>query len=220
MNQTRPYEHAPEANSKESGMANKSRKPDSIRIRRPVRADEPSAQLLFKLSITDAFVQEGLLDNEADIAHEISHKSGLLRAALEAEDEGIEAHSGLLASGVPSQPIFLIAESEGEVLGTVSFGPSGEKARELSEGRLNGIGELGSLYIRPDYQNLGIGSLLIAAMMQVLRARRIDSFCLDSGYGRAQRRWRRKFGEPYVWAENYWGPGAHHAVWHCRVDEK
>ncbi|OWA36281.1 hypothetical protein B9G55_08400 [Saccharibacillus sp. O16] len=189
-------------------------------IRRPVRADEASAQQLFRLSITDAFRQEGLSDHEEEMAYEISHKAKLLQAAFEAsENEQTAAQAELDTRGVPVQPIFLIAALEGQVLGTISFGPSGKQARELSQGRLNEVGELGSLYIRPDYQNLGIGSRLIAAMMSELEARGIQSFCLDSGYGRAQQRWRRKFGEPYLWVEDHWGPGGHHAVWHCRVDE-
>lgn len=191
---------------------------ESLIVRRPIGADEPAVFRVFELAIEDAFAQEGLTDNEDDIAYEISHKSDKLRAALDAaEAAGEEAERS--CGGVPPQPFFLIAELDGEAVGTISFGPCGELIRELSGGRLNGIGELGSLYIRPDLQGRGIGSRLIAAMMRELRARGIANFCLDSGYGRAQQRWRRKFGEPYVWAENYWGPGAHHAIWHCRVDE-
>lgn len=196
---------------------NKNLSMDAFVIRRPSRADEQSVCQVFEQAITDAFAQEGIADSKDDIAYEISHKSGRLRAALDAaEAAGEKAEHDL--RGVPAQPFFLIAEYEGEPVGTISFGPCSEFIRELSEGRLNGVGELGSLYIRPDYQNRGIGSRLIGAMMQEIRARGIESFCLDSGYGRAQKRWLRKFGEPYVWAKDYWGPGAHHAVWHCRAD--
>lgn len=197
---------------------NKNLSTDAIVIRRPSRADELSVCRVFEQAIADAFAKEGLSDSEDDIAYEISHKSARLRAALdaaEAEDREAERSS----RGVPDQPFFLIAERGGEAVGAISFGLCSEFIRELSEGRLNGVGELGSLYIRPDDQNRGIGSRLIGAMMQELRARGIESFCLDSGYGRAQKRWRRKFGEPYIWAEDYWGPGAHHAVWHCRADK-
>ncbi|OWR32123.1 GNAT family N-acetyltransferase [Saccharibacillus sp. O23] len=197
---------------------NNSSRTETVVIRRLSRTDELSACQVFEQAIRDAFAQEGLADSEDDIAYEISHKSDKLRAALDAAEAGVQ-EGERFSPGMPAQPFFLIADLEGETVGTISFGPCGDLIRELSEGRLNGVGELGSLYIRPDLQGLGIGSKLIAGMMQELRARGIESFCLDSGYGRAQKRWRRKFGEPYAWAENYWGPGMPHAIWYCRVED-
>jgi len=185
----------------------------NVVIRRPGAEDEASACRMFTASITDAFAQEKLADAAEDTAYEISHKSNLLRAAIE------RPPSTSSSFGIPKEAFFLIAELEGEVAGTISFGPRGEKIRELAGEELNGVGELGSLYVHPGIQNQGLGSRLIAAMMNELRDRGIETFCLDSGYGKAQERWRRKFGEPHVFAEDYWGPGAHHMIWFCRVED-
>lgn len=184
-----------------------------IMIRRPNTEDQASAYRMFTASITDAFAQEGLADAAEDIAYEIAHKSDLLRAAIE------QSSSASRSPGVPPAAFFLIAEREGEVMGTVSFGPRGEKIQELAGEELNGVGELGSLYVHPNAQNQGIGSKLIAAMVNEIRNRGVETFCLDSGYGKAQERWRRKFGEPHVFAKDYWDVDAHHVIWFCRVKD-
>ena len=63
------------------------------------------------------------------------------------------------------------------------------------------------------------GSSLIQAMMNELHDRGIDHFSLDSGYKEAQCRWIRKFGEPYLVAKDYWGPGKDHMIWLCQVKD-
>jgi len=83
---------------------------------------------------------------------------------------------------------------------------------------LDHLGELGSLYVAPSYQNQGIGSALIKEMMIFLKEQGIEQFCLDSGYKRAQTRWLRKFGEPYKVVKDYWGPDSIHMVWLCNVN--
>lgn len=185
----------------------------NLMIRRPNIEDQASACRMFAASITDAFAQEGLADAAEDIAYEIAHKSDLLRVAIE------QSSSTSRSFGVPAVAFFLIAEREGEVAGTISFGPRGDKIQELAGEELNGVGELGSLYVHPNAQNQGIGSKLIAAMVKEMRNRGVETFCLDSGYGKAQERWRRKFGEPYIFAKDYWDAGAHHAIWSCRVED-
>lgn len=186
----------------------------NIVIRQPKLEDEPSARRMLEASISDAIRHEQISDLEEVRAYEISHKYALLHAALErgaVEDAESTVDSTL-------QHWFLIAELEGEVIGSISFGPSNDTIRELVPEQLDQVGELGSLYVRPDYQNQGIGSRLIAALLEELAKRGIDRFCLDSGYRQAQTRWRRKFGEPYKVAENHWGSGSDHVIWLCRVE--
>ncbi|WP_172255105.1 GNAT family N-acetyltransferase [Saccharibacillus deserti] len=178
-----------------------------IVIRRPIPDDSASAGRVFEAAIADAFAREGLENESEEIEHEISLKKRLLAKALDRETAGNGS----------SPPLFLVAEQDSEVIGTISFGPCSREVRECAEGRLNEVGELGTLYVRPDLQDCGIGSALISALMRELQRLGIHEFCLDSGYRRAQARWKRKFGEPYAVVPDYWGPGVPHMVWYCRV---
>lgn len=83
----------------------------------------------------------------------------------------------------------------------------------------NSVGELGSLYILPDYQDKGVGTALINSMIKYIHGLGIKEFCLDSGYSGAQKRWTRKFGKPYKIAKDYWGEEADNMVWLCRVSD-
>ena len=137
-----------------------------------------------------------------DIHREIEHKKHLLDASMNPTD---------------SKPYFLLAKLEETVVGTISFGPCGEDIKKCTENQLDGIGELGSLYVLPSFQGQGVGSALIHALVTYLSEQKIEQFCLDSGYKRAQKRWLRKFGEPYKVVKDYWGPGFDHMIWLCKA---
>jgi GNAT superfamily N-acetyltransferase len=118
-----------------------------------------------------------------------------------------------------SNVYFLIAKLDDTVVGTISFGPCGEDIKKCTENLLDNVGELGSLYVLPCHQGQGVGSLLINAIVAHLYEQGIDQFCLDSGYKRAQKRWLRKFGEPYKVVKDYWGPDYDHMIWLCKVSD-
>ncbi|MDF2519806.1 MAG: acetyltransferase [Clostridia bacterium] len=171
-------------------------------ISNPTETDVKSAYLVFEVSIRDAFEKEGLGALEEDINREILNKKHMLDASLNLPDSGT---------------YFLIAKLGDTVVGTISFGACGEDIRRCTDNQLQDIGELGSLYILPEYQGQGIGSALIKAMAAQLDKQGIERFCLDSGYKRAQKRWIRKFGTPCKIVEDYWGPGSSHMIWLCNV---
>lgn len=175
-----------------------------LNIGPPATAEIKQIHRVFELAIKDAFKQEGLETHYEDIQFEISHKQERLANALHAPEP--ELH-------------FLVARIHGEVVGTISYGPSGLLISECTDGQLKDIGEIGSLYILPDYQNCGIGSALISEMVRQLDKQGIEQFCLDSGYRRAQVRWTRKFGPPYAIAKDRWGPDSPHMVWLCQVQD-
>lgn len=166
-------------------------------------ADLPSATRVFAISIPDAFDKEGLGHLQTDIRAEVEQKEGLLAASLE-PNAGVH---------------FLVAKLQGTVVGTVAFGPCNEDIRRCAGSQLQSVGELGSLYVLPEHQDQGIGSALIAAMLAYLSRSGVAQFCLDSGFRRAQQRWLRKFGPPFVVAKDYWGEGSDHMVWLCQVAE-
>ena len=114
---------------------------------------------------------------------------------------------------------FLVAKPNDREVGNISFVPCGSDILSCTESELSGVGELGSLYILPEFQDQGIGSALIHEMLKTLHEKGIDEFCLDSGYKRAQKRWIRKFGAPYKVVNDYWGPGYEHMIWLCRVNQ-
>jgi len=74
-------------------------------------------------------------------------------------------------------------------------------------------GMIGHIAVHPDYQNRGIGTVLLQKMLLTLENRRVPSFCLDSGYKQAQMIWQKKFGQPDIVLENYWGTNNHHMIW-------
>ena len=56
-------------------------------------------------------------------------------------------------------------------------------------------------------------------MYHTLQHRGIEEFCLDSGYIRAQKIWKKKFGDPDYLLKNYWDEGYDHMVWRIKVND-
>lgn len=173
-------------------------------IYKPTKEDVKSVFEVFEASITDAFEKEGIGDLTEDISYEIEDKKTLFTKSMETKDSDIH---------------FLVAKMGEKVIGTISFGPCGNDIKKYTNNQLHSIGELGSLYICPKYQGKGIGSALIQSMMKHLQSLGIEEFCFDSGYKRAQEKWTRKFGEPYIILKDYWGKDFDHMVWLCKVKD-
>lgn len=173
-------------------------------IHRLASEDLQSAFRVFEEAIPDAFEQQGIGHDKPSIEGEIESKKQLVRRSLDQAEDRV---------------MFLVAKRGEEVVGTVSFGPCGQEIRVCTDRELDEVGELGSLYVRPSAQNQGIGSALIGELIALLKARGVERFCLDSGYWAAQKRWRRKFGEPYKIVEDFWGPASPHMIWLCEVKD-
>ncbi len=150
----------------------------------------------------DAFAQEGLAHLDAEIQGIVAGKAALF-------DESLKDRLGEVQ--------FLAAKDTEELIGMISFGPRGKEIRECTGEDSAGIGKLGTLYVLPEYQDQGVGSALIQALVRQLHQQGVEQFCLDSGFKRAKERWLRKFGQPYVVAPDYWGPGVDHMVWLCHI---
>lgn len=161
---------------------------------------------LFDITIRDAFQQDGFVYTESELLQEIDLKKQMVAQAIQLEYSDSNVH-------------VLIAKIEDKIVGTISYGPSNPLIHKFTDGALAGIGEIGGLYVLPDYQNKGIGSALIKAMIRFLHTKEIKKFCLDSGYKRAQKRWLHKFGEPYKVVEKIWGPDSIFMIWLCEVQK-
>lgn len=159
---------------------------------------------LFRISIPLAFAKEGLSDLTEAIRKEIDLKEQWVDASL--DDPFFPTH-------------FLIAKKDELVVGTISYGPCGEDIIKCTKHQFESFGEVGSLYVSQKYQDQGLGSALIQAMMKHLIDQNITQFVLDSGYQHAQKKWLKKFGEPFLVVEDYWGQGLNHMIWHCEVKD-
>lgn len=167
------------------------------------RHDVTSVTNLYRHSIKVAFEGEGLGHLDSDIQQEIESKIRMVNNSLNPQN---------------SDTYFWVAQMDGKVVGTISYAPCGEDIRVCTGNKLDAVGELGSLYVLPDYQGQGIASALIAELVIFLRQLGITEFCLDSGYRRAQTKWLQKFGTPYAVVRDYWGPDSVHMVWLCPVN--
>ncbi|WP_426349043.1 GNAT family N-acetyltransferase [Alloiococcus sp. CFN-8] len=174
--------------------------PEEIHVSKLNREDVEGAFEVFKRTIPFAFEREGLKHLTEEINNEIIHKKSLMNDALNTKGIGI---------------LFLTAEIEGKIIGTISYGPVGEDIRNCTNGELDEVGELGSVFVLPEHQGKGIATKLINTLISELNKKGIEKFCLDSGYGTAQKIWTRKFGAPYKRVKDYWGPGTVHMVWLC-----
>lgn len=176
----------------------------NLLITEPIQEDVSEVYWVFDTTILEAFNAEGLGSWDEVIRKEIAYKKQLLTDSL--------AVTG-------SAFFFLIAKLEGQVVGTISFGPCGEDIRKCTANELGEIGEVGSLFVVPSYQGQGIGSALIQAMVERNATMGRIQFCLDSGYKQAQKRWLKKFGTPYKVVKDYWGDGFDHMIWLCNVSD-
>jgi GNAT superfamily N-acetyltransferase len=167
-------------------------------------ADKDQAKSLFKISIPDTFQREGIKHLTQTCIDEIDYKCRLIEDALGEKKLGFT---------------FWVAKKEDTVVAIISYGPCGEDIQRCSQGSLSHLGELGSLYVLPEYQNQGLGSALIKAMVTELMSLGIRQFCLDSGYPSAQKRWKQKFGKPVIEVKDYWGPGMTHCVWVSQCED-
>lgn len=169
-----------------------------IKIRRPNIDDKDKLLEFCKLVLEDTFIKEGIEDLVEDLEEELVAKKKYL------EDD-------LMTNG--DLVYFLIAEDQGTIVGTIQYGPSSDLIRTCTNGKYKDLYEIASVFVRPDYQGQGLGSLLLKSIYQVMESKGIKEFCLDSGYSNAQKIWRKKFGKPDYFLPDYWGQGHHHLIW-------
>lgn len=176
----------------------------NIQIRRLQQGDlEQVLQFFRKVSI-DTYEKNGITNYEEAIEDELLTKARYLEQHI--QTNGRARH-------------FLLAFDGEQVVGTIGLYTANQIAVKLTNGAVEGLHEIGTVYIAPQYQRRGIGKLLMKAMMLVCNARQIDTFCLDSGFATAQAVWLHMLGEPTYLFENYWGDGAHHMIWRRRVED-
>ncbi|MEK7016378.1 MULTISPECIES: GNAT family N-acetyltransferase [Bacillus] len=172
----------------------------NVEIRRPNSDDIDELNLFFRLVITNTYKNEGLSQLLDDIENEINSKKQYLKNDF---DSNGESRYFLLA----------IDTNNDKIIGTIEIGPASTLINSCTDGVLKDLYEIGTVFILPEYQRKGIGSLLLNAMFLTLLGKGITEFCLDSGYKNAQKIWKKKFGEPIYVLKDYWGESSDHMIW-------
>lgn len=176
----------------------------NIKIRRPRMEDMEELNQFFSKVIRDTFDKEGISEQLDDMKEEIESKKRYLNTDLESDGE---------------KRYFLIALDEKEIVGSIEYGPVSELIVTCTEGVLREGVEVGTVFVHPDYQRRGLGSLLLNLMLLTLQNRGINEFCLDSGYKNAQKVWRKKFGDPDYLLKDYWGEESDHMIWKRKTND-
>ncbi len=175
-----------------------------VEIIRPRIANKDELNQFFRIVITDTFAREGLAEMVDVIENEIKNKEEYLKSDFDSNGK---------------DRYFLIAIYDNKIIGSIEYGTANELICSSSDGMLNELVEVGTVFVYPDYQRQGVGNLLLNAMYLTLKNRGIDEFCLDSGYTNAQKIWKKKFGEPDYLLKDYWSEGFDHMIWRIRIHD-
>ncbi|MGQ3480222.1 GNAT family N-acetyltransferase [Paenibacillus sp. TY11] len=177
---------------------------NNVEIRRPEVKDIEKLNELFRIVITDTFATEGIGNKLADIEDEIETKRVYLESDFESHGE---------------QRYFLIAVDGNQIIGSIEYGPASELISKSTNYRFKKLCEVGTVFVHPNYQKMGVGNLLLGTMYLALQNREVEEFCLDSGYRTAQKIWKKKFGTPDYLLKDYWGEGYDHMIWRIKVKD-
>ncbi|PEC22072.1 GNAT family N-acetyltransferase [Bacillus cereus] len=172
----------------------------NVAIRRPNSDDIDELYLFFRIVITNTYKDEGLSQLVDDIENEINSKKQYLKNDFDSNGEN---------------RYFLLAidTNNDKIIGTIEIGPASTLINSCTSSVLKDLYEIGTVFILPEYQRKGIGSLLLNAMYLTLLSRGITEYCLDSGYKKAQSIWTKKFGKPSYVLKDYWGESNNHMIW-------
>lgn len=166
-----------------------------ITYTQPKLEDKVSLKSHYASVIAHTFMVDGIDDPE-DLQTEIETKYGYIDCYY----RGADTH-------------FIVAKDGKRIIGGVAIYRPNQDVHQLMDGNLDHLYEMGSLYIHPDYQGQGIGSVLIKEMQDYMRAHGATSYCFDAAYTLAIDTWTKRFGTANYIFENYWGEGEPHHIW-------
>ncbi|WP_311083161.1 GNAT family N-acetyltransferase [Paenibacillus polymyxa] len=179
---------------------------NNVEIRRPEIKDIEKLNELFRIVITDTFAKEGIGHMLEDIEKEIETK----RVYLERDFESHGEHR-----------YFLIAVDGNQIMGSIEFGPVSELISKSTNATFKNLCEVGTVFVHPGSQKIGVGNLLLKSMYLALRNKEVEEFCLESGYRNAQKIWKKKkkFRTPDYLLKDYWGTDFDHMIWRIKVKD-
>lgn len=168
-----------------------------IYITRPQKNDMEELYKLLLSVIKDAFKQDGIDDNDG-IKEEVEKQLGFLNQDFESKG---------------SEVFFLIARTEEKIIGTIAYSKANDLIKNNLKIDFQNVPEITSVYVLPEFQGQGVGSLLFNGILISLHHKNIDVVCLDGGYKKSQPFWIKKLGNPSVTLKDYWGKGLDHMIW-------
>ncbi len=174
-----------------------------LAIARPNPSDTEQIHALFETVLKDTYAKNNLDDFKDALMEEINHKKHML--TLDLESNGADLY-------------FLIAKMNDKVVGTIEYGPANEVIEKCGDGSLMALKEIGTLFVLPEYQGMGIGTAMLEAIKDSLADGGHSAFCLDSGYPTAQKIWLKMLGTPEFVLKDYWGEGFDHMVWRGEIE--
>lgn len=177
----------------------------NVEIRRPSIKDIKQLNEFFRIVIIDTFNKEGIGEKSEDINDEIKVKEKYLESDFESNGE---------------KRYFLIALDGDKIIGSIEYGPASNLISDCTNNTFKELNEIGTVFVHPNYQRIGVGNLLLNKMYFTLKNKGIEEFCLDSGYISAQKIWKKKFGKPDYLLKDYWEEGYDHMIWRIRVSEQ
>jgi len=175
-----------------------------VEIRRPRIEDIKELNSFFRIVITDTFIKEGLGERLNDINDEVEVKEKYLESDFESNGE---------------KRYFKIALDGDKIIGSIEYGPASDLISNCTNNAFKELIEVGTVFVHPEYQRMGVGNLLLNTMYFTLQNKGIEEFCLDSGYINAQKIWKKKFGDPNYLLKDYWDKGYDHMIWRIKASD-
>lgn len=173
-----------------------------LTITRPSASDIDQIHALFETVLKDTYAKNNLDDFKDELMAEIEHKKHML--ALDMESDGAEVY-------------FLIAKMNDKVVGTIEYGTANEVIEKCGDAFLMTLKEIGTVFVLPEYQGMGIGTAMLEAIKDSISKEGHSAFCLDSGYPSAQKIWLKMLGKPAFVLKDYWGVGFDHMIWRVEI---
>lgn len=168
-------------------------------IIRPVLAsDIDDLTVLFEQVIPHTYEKEGVGHLKDFIEEEIQSKKDMVRRSVSNEEN---YH-------------FFLATFNDEVIACVSLTPANDIVVEALEVDIDHVLEIGSLFVKPNWQGARIGKALLNESLEALEKLNHTHYVLDSGYQHAQVVWQHLLGAPSKTLPDYWDKGVDHMIWY------
>jgi len=170
----------------------------NIQINEALIKDKARINEFFEIVLMHTFEANGITEIEGLLTEEIEDKRLCLDQCF--DSKGLDRY-------------FLIGKVDELIVASVEYGLSNKLLNDCTNGVLKDMLEIGTVFVHPDYQQRGIGHMMLTKIFERLLSQGVKKVCFDSGYKTAQKIWKKKFGQPTYYLKDYWGDDSHHMVW-------